>query len=36
METFSVNNTDNVIMVIGVPSTKREQKLVYINDDLFG
>ena len=36
VETFSVVGTDNVIMVIWVPSAKREQKPVYINDDLFG
>ena len=28
--------TDDVIMVIWVPSAKRDQKPVYINDDLFG
>ena len=36
VETFSVVGTDNVIMVIWVPSAKREQKPVYINDDLLG
>ena len=36
VETFSAVGTDNVIMVIWVPSAKREQKPVYINDDLFG
>lgn len=36
VETFSVAGTDDVIMVIWVPSAKREQKPVYINDDLFG
>ena len=36
VETFLVNDTDDVIMVIWVPSAKREQKPVYINDDLFG
>ena len=36
VETFSVNDKDDVIMVIWVPSAKREQKPVYINDDLFG
>ena len=36
VETFSVVGTDNVIMVIWVPGAKREQKPVYINDDLFG
>ena len=36
VETFSVAGTDDVIMVIWVPGAKREQKPVYINDDLFG
>ncbi len=36
VETFSVVGADDVIMVIWVPSAKREQKPVYINDDLFG
>lgn len=36
VETFSMDDTDDVIMVIWVPSAKREQKPVYINDDLFG
>ena len=36
VETFSVAGTDDCIMVIWVPSAKREQKPVYINDDLFG
>lgn len=36
VETFSVAGADDVIMVIWVPSAKREQKPVYINDDLFG
>lgn len=36
VETFLVNDTDDVIMVIWVPSAKREQEPVYINDDLFG
>ena len=36
VETFSVAGTDDVIMVIWVPSAKREQKPVYINDGLFG
>ncbi len=36
VETFSVLYSDDVIMVIWVPSAKREQKPVYVNDDLFG
>lgn len=36
VETFSVTGTDDCIMVIRVPRAKREQKPVYINDDLFG
>lgn len=36
VETYSVTGTDDCIMVIWVPSAKREQKPVYINDDLFG
>ena len=36
VQTFSVAGTDDVIMVIWVPSASREQKPVYINDDLFG
>ncbi len=36
IETYSMNNTDDVIMVIYVPIAKREQKPIYINDDLFG
>ena len=36
VETFSVPCSDDVIMVIWVPSAKREQKPVYVNDDLFG
>ena len=36
VETFSVAGADDVIMVIWVPGAKREQKPVYINDDLFG
>ena len=35
IETFQTNTSD-VIMVIWVPAAKREQKPVYINDDLFG
>lgn len=31
-----MNDTGDVIMVIWVSSAKREQKPVYINDDLFG
>ena len=36
VETFSVAGTDDVIMVIWVLGAKREQKPVYINNDLFG
>ena len=36
VETFSMADTGDVIMVIWVPAAKREQKPVYINDDLFG
>ena len=36
VEIFSVSGADDVIMVIWVPGAKREQKPVYINDDLFG
>lgn len=36
VETFVMNDTDDVIMVIWVPGARREQKSVYINDDLFG
>lgn len=36
VETFPVTGTDDIIMVIRVPSAKREQKPVYINNDLFG
>ena len=35
VETFSLNDTGDVIMVIWVPSAKREQKPAYINDNLF-
>ena len=31
-----MDDTGDVIMVIWVPIAKREQKPVYINDDLFG
>lgn len=34
VETYDVNG--DVIMVIRVPAAKREQKPVYINDDMFG
>lgn len=33
---FPVAGTDDVIMVIWMPGAEREQKPVYINDDLFG
>ena len=36
VETFSIDDTGDVIMVIWVPIARREQKPVYINDDLFG
>ena len=36
VETFSIAGADDGLMVIWVPSAKREQKPVYINDDLFG
>lgn len=36
IEIYSMNNTDDVIMVIYVPIAKREQKPIFINDDLFG
>lgn len=36
VETFLMNDTDDVIMVIWVPIAKREQKPIYINNDLFG
>ena len=36
VQTFTVAGGDDVIMVIWVPSAKREQKPVFINDDLFG
>ncbi|MCM1541356.1 MAG: putative DNA binding domain-containing protein [Blautia sp.] len=36
VETFLMDETDDVIMVIWVPAAKREQKPIYINDDLFG
>lgn len=34
VETFTIG--DDIIMVIHVPMAKREQKPVYINNDLFG
>ncbi len=36
VETFFVDGTDDIIMVIWVPIAKREQKPIYINNDLFG
>lgn len=36
VEIFLAADTDDVIMVIWVPAANREQKPVYINDDLFG
>ncbi|MCM1126352.1 MAG: putative DNA binding domain-containing protein [Lachnospiraceae bacterium] len=36
VETFLIDDTGDIIMVIGVPCAKREQKPIYINDDLFG
>lgn len=35
VETYTVGKNNDVIMVIYVPMAKREQKPVYINDDLF-
>lgn len=36
VQTYTVGDNDDVIMVIHVPMAKREQKPVYINNDLFG
>lgn len=36
IEIYTMNHTDDVIMVIYVPIAKREQKPIFINDDLFG
>ena len=36
VETFLMEDTGDVIMVIWMPAAKREQKPVFINDDLFG
>lgn len=36
VETYTIEDTGDVIMVIWVPIAKREQKPIYINDDLFG
>lgn len=36
VETYTVGENNDVIMVIYVPMAKREQKPVYINDDMFG
>ena len=36
VETFLMEDTGDVIMVIWVPAAKREQKPVFINNDLFG
>ncbi len=36
VKTFFVDGTDDIIMVIWVPIAKREQKPIYINNDLFG
>lgn len=36
IEIYKMNNTDDVIMVIYVPIAKREQKPIFINDNLFG
>lgn len=33
VETYSMDDTDDVIMIIWVPSARREQKPVYINDN---
>ena len=36
VETYTVGENNDVIMVVYVPMARREQKPVYINDDLFG
>lgn len=36
IEIYAMDHTDDVIMVIYVPIAKREQKPIFINDDLFG
>ena len=36
VETYTIGENKDVIMVIYVPMAKREQKPVYINDDIFG
>ncbi len=36
IEIYEMSHTDDVIMVIYVPIAKREQKPIFINDDLFG
>lgn len=36
VQTYIVGENKDVIMVIYVPMAKREQKPIYINDDIFG
>ena len=36
VQTYTIGARGDVIMVIYVPMAKREQKPIYINDDLFG
>lgn len=36
VETYTVGENNDVVMVIYVPMAKRGQKPVYINDDIFG
>ena len=36
IEIYTMDNTDDVIMVIYVPIARRDQKPIFINDDLFG
>lgn len=36
VQTYAVGQNSDIIMVIYVPMAKREQKPVYINDDIFG
>ncbi len=36
VQIYTVGEDDDVVMVINVPIAKREQKPVYVNDDIFG
>ena len=36
VETYTMGEQNDIIMVIYVPMAKREQKPIYINDDIFG